>query len=207
MIEITSDEKPARARARWLAGCFLFIAAAQYLLAILIAESIYAGYSVRQNFESDLGNWSLDGNNAAVYNVSSVLLGGFMIGSAYYLQRSTRYRRLPILLAVAGASILITGVFSEDISSIAEGFFSFIAFIAIISCAVRSHKFVKSSFAYVLVFFGAMSLVALILFVLGQFDAVFFLGIGRGGMEGLAVYPLILWVLGYSAFLMGESAK
>lgn len=203
--KVTSENVDSNNIARTFAGLLLFLGAAQYLLAILISESVYVGYKVGQQFESDLGNWSLAGKNAAIYNISSVLLGMFLIASAYYLQRAIKYKRLPLLLAIAGISIIVTGVVSENISPIVESFFSFIAFVTVIACAIRSHKFVKSPFVYILTGLGAFSLLALILFVLGQSSSFFYLGIGKGGMEGLAVYPLVLWVLGYGAYLTGQS--
>jgi hypothetical protein len=72
--------------------------------------------------------------------------------------------------------------------------------------AILSYKFAKSPFSYVSVILGAMSLLVLVLSLLGEHvSSSFVLGLGRGGVERLIVYPLWLWTLGLGAYLIGES--
>lgn len=42
-----------------IAGLLGFVAGVQIILAIIICEAVYSGYSVGQQYISDLGNWSL----------------------------------------------------------------------------------------------------------------------------------------------------
>jgi hypothetical protein len=45
-----------------------------------------------------------------------------------------------------------------------------------------------------------------VLFMLGQGDSAFYLGLGLGGIERFVVYPLLLWMLGFGAYLIGDSS-
>jgi hypothetical protein len=64
---------------------------------------------------------------------------------------------------------------------------------------------VKSPLSYVSIILGALTLLAIILFMLGQGSSDFYLGIGVGGMERFIIYPMMLWLLGLGSYLIGES--
>jgi hypothetical membrane protein len=51
-------------------GALFFIAATQFVLCLIIAEALYPGYSVSNNYISDLGV----GPSAIVFNASVFLL-------------------------------------------------------------------------------------------------------------------------------------
>ncbi len=65
-----------------VAGMVFFIAAAQFLLGLIIAEASYSGYSVSANYISDLGI----GPSAVIFN-SSVFLGGLLLLIGTYFLR------------------------------------------------------------------------------------------------------------------------
>jgi hypothetical membrane protein len=54
-----------------VAGMLFFIAATQFVLGLTIAEALYPGYSVSDNYISDLGI----GPSAVIFNSSVFLLG------------------------------------------------------------------------------------------------------------------------------------
>jgi hypothetical membrane protein len=66
--------------------------------------------------------------------------------------------------------------------------------------AIMSYKLQKPPLSYFSVLLGALSLVALALSGSGTY-----LGLGKGGMERMIVYPILLWVVGFSGHLIGYS--
>jgi hypothetical membrane protein len=192
---------------RKIAGLLLFIGIAQFILTKIVCETIYPGYLVGQQAISDLGNWSLAGNFAAVFAASSILLGVFIIVSAYFNGQGSKNRRFTALLAIAGVGNVMVGVVAENVIPSVHGLFALIMFASWAVAALLCYKFVKSPFSYISVTLGAVSFLMLVLSLLGQrVSSSFVLGLGLGGMERLVVYPLWLWTLGFGAYLMGESS-
>jgi hypothetical membrane protein len=183
------------------AGLVIFVGAVQFVLAIIISEAVYSGYSVGQQYMSDLGNWSLAGNFAAIWNVSAILLGLFVIAGAYFIQRGFKNRLFTSLLVITGVGAVGMGVVAEDISDPVHSIFALFAFVFMAAAAIMSYKFVKSPLSYISVILGAVSLLALVFYFSG-----FYLGLGLGGMQRLIIYPLLLWNLGFGAYLIGDSS-
>ena len=110
------------------------------------------------------------------------------------------------LLAVNGIGSLVAGVVALNISFEVHGTFGLIAFISIVAAAIMSYKFVKSPLSYISVILGAVTLSAIVLFMLGQGNSDFYLGLGVGGVERSIIYPMALWMLGFGAYLIGDSS-
>ena len=189
-----------------VAGLLFIVATVQFVLAIVLSEAVYSGYSVGQQMVSELGDWSLAGNNAAILNASMLLYGSLVIAGAYYIQRVFKNRLFASLLAVNGIGSLVAGVVALNISFEVHGTFGLIAFISIVAAAIMSYKFVKSPLSYISVILGAVTLSAIVLFMLGQGNSDFYLGLGVGGVERSIIYPMALWMLGFGAYLIGDSS-
>jgi hypothetical membrane protein len=189
-----------------IAGLLFVVAVVQYVLAVVISEAVYSGYSVGQQYLSDLGDWSLAGNYAAIFNASAILWGIFLIAGAYFIQRGFKNRLFPSLLAISGFGSAAAGVVALNISFSVHSIFGLIAFVTAATSAIISCKFEKSPLSYISVILGAVTLSAIILFMLGQGSSGFYLGIGLGGMERFIVYPILLWLLGFGAYLIGNSS-
>ena len=185
---------------RKLAGALLFVGSVQFLLGLIIAESLYPGYSVSENYISDLGV----GSSALIFNSSVFLLGVTVVAGAYFIQHAFDFRLLSVLLTLTGIGAMGVGLFPETAGAI-HGVVSLIAFLFGGLSAITSYKLLKPPFSYSAVLLGALSLVALVLFGSG-----IYLGLGWGGMERMIVYPTLLWAVGFSGHLMsysGDSAK
>jgi hypothetical membrane protein len=192
---------------RKIAGLLLFVGVAQFILTKIVCETIYPGYLVGQQAISDLGNWGLAGNFAAVFSASAILLGVFIMAGAYFNGHGSKNRCFTALLAIAGVGNVVVGVVAENVIPSVHSIFALIMFASWAVAALLSYKFVKSPFSYVSVTLGAVSLLMLVLSLLGQrVSSSFALGLGTGGMERLVVYPLWLWTLGFGAYLIGESS-
>jgi hypothetical membrane protein len=188
-----------------IAGLLIFVGVAQLVLAVVISEAIYSGYSIGQQPMSDLGNWSLAGNSAAIFDVSVILLGMLAVVGAYFIQRIFKNRLFSSLLVITGVCSIGVGIVAENINLPLHSVFSVIVFVLGAVTAIMSYKFVKSPFSHISVILGALILLAFVLFILGRGRSGFYLGLGEGGMERLIIYPLLLWLLGFGAHLIGDS--
>ena len=189
-----------------IAGLFFIVAVVQYVLVIVVSEAIYSGYSVEQQMVSELGDWSLAGNNAAIFNTSAILWSLFFIVGTFYIHRVFRNRLFTSLLAICGFGSLVPGFVALNISFEVHGLFALVAFIFAAASAIMSYKFLKSPLSYISVILGVITLSAMGLFMLGQSNSAFFLGLGLGGIERLALYPILFWMLGFGGYLIGSSS-
>jgi len=190
-----------------VAGLLFVVAVVQYVLAVVISEAIYSGYSVGQQMLSELGDWSVAGNNAAIFNGSALLWGIFLIAGAYFIHQVFKNRLFTSLLAISGVGAVVSAVVSLNISFEVHGMFGLVAFLFGAAAAIMSYKFVKSPLSYVSVVLGVVILLSTVLFMLGQGDSAFYLGLGVGGIERFVVYPFLLWMLGFGAYLIGDSSN
>jgi len=188
---------------RKAAGILVFVGGAQFVLGMLIAETLHPGYSVAQNYISDLGV----GPAAAVFNSSAFLLGLMVVGGAYFAHRTFHNRLVTSLLVLSGIGAMGVGIFPEDIPVMHE-IVSVVAFISGGLAPIAACKLQKKPLNYLSIVMGLFSLSALILlsaqytFGLGE---QYFLGLGPGGIERMIVYPILLWETTFGGYLIGSS--
>jgi hypothetical membrane protein len=190
-----------------IAGLLFFVGVVQFVLAVVVSEAVYSGYSVGQQVMSDLGDWSLAGNFATIFDVSVMLLGMFVIVGAYFIQREFKNRLFTSLVVMIGVGCVGAGVVAENVFLPIHLIFALVAFVFGAASAIMSYKFVKSPLSYISVILGAVTLSAVVLSNLGySVDSGFYLGLGFGGMERFIIYPILLWALGFGAYLIGDSS-
>ncbi|MGE5575204.1 MAG: hypothetical protein ACM3UL_03615 [Ignavibacteria bacterium] len=192
-----------------IAGLLLFVGAAQFVLAAIIAEAIDTKYTFLQPM-----NWLGGGSAGYIYNSSIFLLGLLIIISAYLLYNSFKgvkntfsNRLFWFLLTLTGIGAISLGIFNETFGD-AHVFAVRMFWVFSVVTAIISYRFHKKPLSYVSVILGLVSLVAIILFlsevyIPSPFD--FYLGLGRGGMQRMIQYPTLLWLLGFGAHLTGDS--
>ncbi len=196
-----------------IAGVLFLAATAQFTLGLVVAEALYSGYSVAENYISDLGV----GPSAIVFNSSAFLFGLLAIIGAYFLPRTADFRRLTVLLILMAIGAMGVGVFTSAFTAI-HGAVSLMAFGFGGLSAIASHKALKLPLSAISVILGAMTLGALTLFAIGLVTtgsltsndppaSKFFLGIGPGGMERMIVYPAFIWLLLFSGYLIALAEK
>ena len=180
-----------------VAGTLFFIAAAQFVLGLVVAEALYSGYSISTKYISDLGV----GPSSAIFNSSVFLLGLLLIIGTYFLKRALNSRVMTVLLVLTAIGAMGVGVFTENSGAI-HWVVSLIAFLFGGLSAIASYRLLKSPFSILAVILGLMDLGALILFA-AKID----LGLGVGGMERMIVYPVLVWGAGLGAYLIGQTEK
>ena len=180
-----------------MAGFLLFGGGVQFLFGMVIAESFYPGYSVSENYISDLGV----GTTALIFNSSVFLLGVLSVACAYFIQRAFGSRLLFVLLTLTGIGAMGVGVFPETAGAV-HAIASLVTFLFGGLSAIMSYKLQKPPLSYASVLLGILSLAALVLFISGTY-----LGLGKGGMERMIAYPTLLWAAGFGGYLMGYSRE
>lgn len=185
-----------------IAGSLLFLGGAEFLIAMIVAESLFPYYSVSGNQISDLGAncagsvCAIFQPSADTFDASVFILGlaGFVGG---YLIFRSRYSSVGILTMMGGLGAMGVGVFPETTGEL-HLLVSFITFFFTGLAAIASYRLFRPPMSYFGVGLGVFVLVALVLY-----GSDTYLGLGPGGMERMMAYPALIWVVGAGANLMG----
>jgi hypothetical membrane protein len=209
-------------RAIWL-GAVVWILAIQFFIAQLIVQSAWTTpFSLTTNYISDLGNTSCEpypvGSNMYVcsprhawMNASFILLGVIILVGAALIHRAfssgrTRTAGL-VLLALAGPGEILVGLFPENVNitphtiGAAAHFVSGNLGIVVLGIAIAATRR-QTPLAVSSIVLGSVGLLATALFVSGHY-----LGLGIGGMERIAAYPLPLWLIVVGVSLLKNIAS
>jgi hypothetical membrane protein len=191
-----------------VAGTLFFIAVTQFVLCLTIAEALYPGYSVSDNYISDLGV----GPSAIVFNSSVFLLGLLLLAGTYFQRHNPNFKTLNMLLLLMAIGAMGVGIFTKDFT-LAHGAVSSAAFFFAGLSAIASFKVLKKPLSLISIILGAMTLTALALFSSGMltsgsltsniaYDSDFYMGLGPGGMERMIVYPTLMWLAAFAGHLV-----
>ncbi len=178
-----------------IAGVIFFIAAAQFVLGLLVSESLYPGYSISENYISDLGV----GPSAVIFNGSVFLLGVLMLGAIYLLQRMFHNLIFTVFLILDAVGTIGVGIFPENLEPM-HSIAAVLIFLFGGLATLYSSRLMKQPTSIISIILGVWSLVAMALFGMQQY-----LGLGVGGMERMIVYPVLIWMFGFSGHLLGYS--
>jgi len=193
-----------------VAGVLFLIAATQFVLGITIAEALYPGYSVSENYISDLGI----GPSSVIFNSSVFLLGLLLLTGTYFLKHISNFKTVNILLLLMAIGAMGVGVFTKDFRTV-HGAVSLMAFFFAGLSAISSFKVLEKPLSVMSIILGAITLGSLVLFSGGlitsgsltsddTYDSNFFLGLGPGGMERMIVYPAVMWLAGFGGHLVTQ---
>jgi hypothetical membrane protein len=192
-------------------GAIVWMLAIQFFIAQFIVQSAWTTpFSLTTNYISDLGNTICApypaGSNMYVcspwhawMNTSFILLGVIILGGAALIYRAfppgrTRMVGL-VLLALAGPGPILVGLFPENVNitphaiGAAAHFISGNLAVAVLGIAIAAARR-QPLLAACSIILGGLGLLATALFVSGHY-----LGMGVGGMERVAAYPLPVWLI------------
>jgi len=187
-------EQVQRDRLLSITGSAFLLGAVQFLLLTTISESLYQGYSVRDQTLSELGV----GQVALLWNTSLFLLGVSAFVGGYFGYRTLGSRLTLALSFIFGIGCVGASLFTLDSPTGVHGFFALLVFFGGALFALSSYRVTGSNWMKLFsVLLGLYSLVAIILHASGiNFD------LGSGGMERMIVYPLILWLAAFAGYLL-----
>ena len=205
-------------------GAIAWVLAAQFFITqVVVASAWLRHFSLKTDYISDLGNTvcavTFANSERAVcspwhlaMNLSFMLLGVTMIIGAVLTRDAFPpgwVRELAVLLfSAAGVGVFIVGTYPINTNNARHVLGAGLNFVSgnialIVFGLALSQRAARTGLRNFSVCAGALGLLATLLFVSGHF-----LGIGLGGMERVAAYPMTVWqiVVGI-AFLRGDSTN
>ncbi len=188
-----------------VAGTLLLVGGIQFVIGLILAEAVYPGYSVANNYISDLGVWGKP--SAAIFNPSLMIFGISIIVASVFIKRHFHLGKMAYLYAIAGAGSLGVGIFPENTFilngvPVLHSISALLAFVVGGLAALVTYKITKSPFRYISAFLGAFTLVAFVVFLATRDASA--LGIGAGGLERMVAYPTTLGLIGFGGYLLGN---
>lgn len=181
---------------RDIAGLLLFIGAFEFSIFLLIGEALRPTYSVHSDFISQLGVGSYD----YFFNYPIIVLGILVVISAWMMWRYKPKTVFPVLVVIMGVSAAGVGVFPMNTGSI-HGYFADITFFSAAVAAIFGLFWFRGTMRAISPAIGIIILLSIILYTTGEF-----LGLGKGGMERMIVYPALLWGMLVSGYLLNGSS-
>jgi hypothetical membrane protein len=170
-------------------GLWIMVGGIELLLLIHIAEFTYPGYSVSDNYISDMGVGPMP--SSAIFAAAVILFGLMAITSAVLFRQSDRRSLIWVLLTLSGIGAIGVGAFNMDDFVWAHRASALAAFLFGNLAAIYSSKMVRAPVSFVFTILGLIGLSALALFGAG-----IYLGLGVGGMERMILYPSMFWAVG-----------
>jgi hypothetical membrane protein len=191
-------------------GANVWVAAVQFFIAQIIVQSAWTTpFSLAANYISDLGNTTCSPYPAgstmyvcspwhAWMNASFILLGVIILVGAALIWRAFpagRARTIGlVLLALAGPGEILVGMFPENVNITPHSIGAAAHFVSgnlgiVVLGAVLAATRRQNPLAIYSIISGCLGLLATALFITGHYW-----GLGIGGMERFAAYPLPLWL-------------
>lgn len=187
---------------RTIAGSLLFAGMTIFIIGLNVSEELYPGYSVSENYISDLGATCRSGEcqvfqpSSMIFNSCVFIAGLCAVTASYFVWLEFKTRLFPGLLALAGAGAMGVGLFPEY-----HLYFhyasAFLAFVFGGLATIAASTVAKSVMRYFSMLMGLLTLIAFVLTVTHHY-----MGLGPGGMERMVLYPFALWALGFGGYLL-----
>ncbi len=191
-----------------IGGVLYIIAVFQFFIFELVAETLYPGYSVANNYISDLGATCINPPSTAscivhqpsatIFDTTLFLLGLLLLVGTFFVYYETRKKSYFIVAAVADIAILLAGVFPVN-SGCIHGGISVILFLFFGISLILAWTIVKGSvFRYLTVAFGVLTL---------YFNFFSVSALGNGGSERLLVLSILCGILSLGGYLTGQDSS
>jgi hypothetical membrane protein len=174
-----------------LAGFFIF-------MGIITGEIFYtAEFSARDNYISELAlKTDFRQISASIFDYTMIAAGLMVIVGTWFVNKIFKKYLLTIPMVLLGAGLTCFGIFPRQIL-LNYDFFALIVFLCGAISAIVSFKIVNAPLKYIFACFGIIALILL------TFQKYFIPTLGVGGAERLLFYPVVFWITGMGAYLLG----
>ncbi|MDE1854837.1 MAG: DUF998 domain-containing protein [Candidatus Micrarchaeota archaeon] len=182
--------KMTKREASRTAGRLIIIAAIEVVFFILLAQHLYPGYSLTNNYISDLGV----GGTAPIFNLAMQLFGLLLITSSYFLCKSGR-KYASVAFFIIGLGGFCVGTFPET-TGLPHIVSALITFDGASVTALGFYKVFKGYLSYYSLAAGAVGILITFLFIFNiAAGTQITFGLGHGGIEEILFYDELLWAL------------
>jgi hypothetical membrane protein len=182
-------------------GILLFVLAAQFMTAIMLAASMAPGYDVAGGAISDLG---VIPETALVFNISLLAVGALNVIGGYLFYRIHGRRWILSFFLLAGIGAAGAGLVPLDRSEF-HGIFALVAFLFFNLEAMASATVIEGPMRPISLLAGIVGFAFVIVMIIGDSgNAAVFGPIGHGGAERMIVYPAMLWMMAFGGYLMAD---
>ena len=170
------------------------------LFLIHLAEFLYPGYSVSENYISELGVGPT--TPRVIFIVALVMFGLMTLVASFILRQKEPKSRLWLMLGISAIGAIGVGVFDMDNFDVLHAISALLAFLFGNLAAIYSSKSVRPPVSYLFVMLGLIGLSSLLLL-----GAEADLGLGLGGIERMVFYPAMFWVMSFGTYLLAEEGR
>ena len=180
----------------------LFLAGFMIFMGIITCEILYkAEFNTRDNYISELAaaispDIVIQQPSAKIFNLTMIITGLMIIIATYFVHVIFKIFLSSIPLLLLGMGISGVGFFPGNIVPW-HGIFALVIFISGGIAAITSFKIVRPPLRYIFILFGILALFFLF------FQKIFVPFLGVGGTERWLFYPIVFWITGMGAYLMG----
>jgi len=184
------------------AGYLLALAAGQFLVLLMLGESIAPGYSMHENAISDLGTI---GETELLFNTSLFVLGLLNFVSGFVLFKVLDDKKLLIVFALGGIGAMGAGVIPLDSPIGVHGLFALFAFVFINLEAMVAGRLAKSPLDKISIALGMLGIIFVSLMMMvdsGSLDVSD--SIGHGGVERMIAFPCLIWMVLFGGYLIAS---
>jgi len=171
-----------------IAATLIMAAAIELVASILVAQHLYPGYSLNNNYISDLGV----GGTAALFNTALAVFGIMLAASSLFIHLSGRTLRALGFL-IAGIGGFGVGAFPET-TGLPHIISATVVFGSVAVMALLYIRVFKGPIRYYTAASGLLGMGILALFILGLAANIHLnIGLGHGGFEEILFYNELLW--------------
>ena len=184
------------------AGYLLALAAGQFLVLLMLGESIAPGYSMHENAISDLGTI---GETELLFNTSLFVLGLLNFVSGFVLFKVLDDKKLLIVFALGGIGAMGAGLIPLDSPIGVHGLFALFAFVFINLEAMVAGRLAKSPLDKISIALGMLGIIFVSLMMMvdsGSLDVSD--SIGHGGVERMIAFPCLIWMVLFGGYLIAS---
>ena len=186
------------------AGYLLALAAGQFLILLMLGESIAPGYSMHENAISDMGTIA---ETELMFNTSLFVLGLLNFVSGFVLYKVLDDKKLLIVFALGGIGAMGAGLIPLDSPIGVHGLFALFAFVFINLEAAVAGRLAKSPLDKISIGMAILGLIFVLLMIMvdsGSLDVSN--SIGHGGVERMIVFPCLIWMILFGGYLVASPA-
>lgn len=184
------------------AGGVLIALGVSVLTVLMVAAALAPSYDVGDRVISDLG---VVEETALLFNGTLLVAGVGNAVAGLFLARYYGARALFGTYGIAGVGVFCVGVFPLYTGTL-HAVSALVAFVGLNLEAIHTARYLDGRLRFGSVLAGLLGLCFLGMFV-ATWPGVAFDLVGRGGVERLVIYPIVLWAIGFGGFLLGQTAE